>query len=254
MKLIFLGTGTSQGVPVIGCDCHVCVSADPKDKRYRTSAYVESEGSHIVIDVSPDFRSQMLASNIKKVDAILFTHEHNDHVAGLDDVRPFNFMDQKPMKIFGEQRVIDDIKHRFAYVFNANPYPGAPRVDVHIIDQDTPFYINQTHILPIRIQHGNLPILGYRIENTAYLTDVKQIPESEFAKLQDLEVLIISALRIEPHYSHNSLSESLEVIKRLNPQKAYLTHMSHHIGRHVEIQALLPENVFAAYDGLILEV
>ncbi|HPN69582.1 MAG TPA: MBL fold metallo-hydrolase [Saprospiraceae bacterium] len=254
MKLIFLGTGTSQGVPVIGCDCHVCVSTDPKDKRFRTSAYMESEGSHIVIDVSPDFRSQMLAANIKKVDAILFTHEHNDHVAGLDDVRPFNFMDQKPMKIFGEQRVIDDIKNRFAYVFNENPYPGAPRVDVHTIEDNTTFKIEQTNILPVRIHHGKLPILGYRIENTAYLTDVKQIPESEFAKLQDLEVLIISALRIEPHYSHNSLSESLEIIKRLKPQKAYLTHMSHHIGRHVEIQALLPENVFAAYDGLTLEV
>jgi len=254
VKLIFLGTGTSQGVPVIGCDCHVCVSTDPKDKRFRTSAYMESEGSHIVIDVSPDFRSQMLAANIKKVDAILFTHEHNDHVAGLDDVRPFNFMDQKPMKIFGEQRVIDDIKNRFAYVFNENPYPGAPRVDVHTIEDNTTFKIEQTNILPVRIHHGKLPILGYRIENTAYLTDVKQIPESEFAKLQDLEVLIISALRIEPHYSHNSLSESLEIIKRLKPQKAYLTHMSHHIGRHVEIQALLPENVFAAYDGLTLEV
>jgi len=196
----------------------------------------------------------MLAANIKKVDAILFTHEHNDHVAGLDDVRPFNFMDQKPMKIFGEQRVIDDIKNRFAYVFNENPYPGAPRVDVHTIEDNTTFKIEQTNILPVRIHHGKLPILGYRIENTAYLTDVKQIPESEFAKLQDLEVLIISALRIEPHYSHNSLSESLEIIKRLKPQKAYLTHMSHHIGRHVEIQALLPENVFAAYDGLTLEV
>lgn len=252
MKLTFLGTGTSQGVPVIGCDCNVCTSPDPRDTRFRTSAFIESEESFIQIDVSPDFRSQMLAQKIKKIDAVLFTHEHSDHVAGIDDIRPYNFMSQKPMQIYGEARVITDIKSRFAYIFSEHRYPGAPSVDVNLIDENNSFYIGKTNILPIRVKHGNLPILGYRIENTAYLTDVKSIPESEFEKLRDLEVMVISALRIEPHYSHNSLEESLALIERIQPQKAYITHMSHHIGRHVDLQAILPENVYAAYDGLIV--
>lgn len=252
MKLTILGSGTSQGVPIIGCGCEVCSSPSPKDKRLRTSAFVETEGAHFCIDIGPDFRYQILREGITRCDAILFTHEHADHVAGLDEIRPFNYVTQRAMDLYAEARVCDELTHRFAYIFNENPYPGAPRANLHTIEVDTDFSINDTTVVPIRIQHGGLPIVGFRIENTAYITDVKIIPDSELPKLRGLETLVISALRKEPHYSHISLQEALAYIALIQPQKAYITHISHQMGLHEEVQSSLPENVFLAYDGLVI--
>mgnify|MGYP003498977218 CR=1 FL=1 len=255
MKIYFLGTGTSQGIPVIGNDSPVCLSSDFKDKRLRTSIFVEWDTSVFQIDCGPDFRQQMLVSKCPKIDALLFTHEHADHTAGFDDIRPFCFMQKAPIPIYGQERVINELKKRFEYIFETeNRYPGAPSVDINVIDENKSFQINGKEIIPITVLHGDLPILGYRFQNFAYLTDVKYITEENLFKLQDLDVLVINALRINEHPTHNNLEEALIFIKIIKPRKAYLTHIGFQLGFHEEVQKSLPKDVYLAYDNLQLTI
>ena len=254
MNVYFLGTGTSQGIPVIGSDHEVCKSTDSKDKRLRVAVWVHWENYSFVIDCGPDFRQQMLTSNCKKVDGILFTHEHADHTAGLDDIRPFNFR-QGEMPIYAHKRVIDNLKRRFDYVFETiNKYPGAPSVKTIEVVNNEPFVIGNKTAIPVNVMHGNLQVFGYRIDDFAYLTDVKTIAENEVEKLKNLKVLVVNALREEPHNTHFNLQEALDFITLVQPEKAYLTHISHILGFHNEVQKKLPENVFLAYDTLEITI
>jgi phosphoribosyl 1,2-cyclic phosphate phosphodiesterase len=253
MRLRFLGTGTSQGVPVMGCDCEVCLSEDARDNRTRVSVLIESPCATVVVDVGPDFRQQMLREKVKRLDAVLLTHEHNDHIIGLDDVRTFNFRQGFDMPIFALQRVVNDLRVRFAYAFAENPYPGAPRFDWNLIDEGSRFDIQDIDIQCIGIQHGSLPILGFRFGNIAYCTDVKSISESELLKLKNLKILVLSALHNYEHHAHLTFTEALALIERLAPERAYLTHMSHHAGLTADINAVLPPHVQLAYDGLVVE-
>jgi phosphoribosyl 1,2-cyclic phosphate phosphodiesterase len=256
MKLTFLGSGTSTGNPEIGCSCEVCTSTDKKDRRFRASVLIESEGKHILIDCGPDFRMQMLEAfqtdRFERWDGVLITHEHYDHVGGLDDLRAFCRKDAV-VDIFAKEDVAEAIKNRIPYVFKEHKYPGVPNLRMTSVE-NKPFTVNGMEVLPILLMHGNLPIFGYRIGKLAYLTDLKTIPEEEYAKLQDLDVLVINALRKEPHISHETLADALKNIERIRPKKAYLTHISHHFGLHEEMQKQLPPTVFIAYDGLEVEV
>jgi phosphoribosyl 1,2-cyclic phosphate phosphodiesterase len=250
LKVYFLGTGTSQGIPVIGSDHPVCKSTDSRDKRLRVSVWLSWEDYSFVLDCGPDFRQQMLVSNCQKVDGILFTHEHADHTAGIDDIRPFNFR-QGPLPFFAHSRVIHNLKKRFDYVFETvNKYPGAPSVITQEVVNNIPFAIGNKIATPINVMHGDLQVFGYRVEDFAYLTDVKTIDESEIHKLKGLKVLVINALREETHQTHFNLKEALDFITLVQPEKTYLTHISHHLGFHEEVQKKLPENVFLAYDNL----
>ena len=254
MKVYFLGTGTSQGIPVIGSDHPVCKSTDSKDKRLRVSVWLSWEDYSFVLDCGPDFRQQMLASNCQKVDGILFTHEHADHTAGIDDIRPFNFR-QGPLPFFAHSRVIQNLKKRFDYVFETvNKYPGAPSVTTQEVVNNVPFAIGNKMVTPIDVLHGDLQVFGYRVEDFAYLTDVKTIQELEIEKLRGLKVLVINALREEPHQTHFNLKEALDFITLIQPEKTYLTHISHLLGFHEEVQKKLPENVFLAYDNLEITI
>ncbi|ADF52857.1 MBL fold metallo-hydrolase [Zunongwangia profunda] len=253
MKVTFLGTGTSQGIPIIGSTHPVCLSKNPKDKRLRVSVMVEWEGLNILIDCGPDFRMQMLANNFARLDAILFTHEHNDHVAGLDDIRPF-FFRQGNIPIYAHERVLNALKKRFDYIFvTENKYPGAPGVNEHIVT-DNDFEIQGKHITPVSYLHNQLQVYGYRMGGFAYLTDIKSISETEAEKLKNLEVVVVSALRVEPHHSHFNLAEALEFIEKIKPNKTYLTHISHLLGFHDEVEQSLPENVHLAYDNLKISI
>ena len=250
MKVYFLGTGTSQGIPVIGSDHPVCKSTDSKDKRLRVSVLIRWDNYSYVIDCGPDFRQQMLASDCQKVDGIIFTHEHADHTAGLDDIRPFNYK-QGEMPIYAHKRVLEDMQSRFGYVFETvNKYPGAPSVKTIEIVNNEPFFIGNKLVIPVDVLHGNLQVFGYRIDDFAYLTDVKTIEDVEIEKLKNLKVLVVNALREEHHFSHFNLQEALDFIALVKPEKAYLTHISHILGFHEEVQKRLPENVFLAYDNL----
>lgn len=250
MKVYFLGTGTSQGIPVIGSSHPVCLSSDPHDKRLRVSVWIQWEGASYVIDCGPDFRQQMLTSKCTKLDGILFTHEHSDHTAGLDDIRPFVFM-QGDMPIYADKRVISSLKKRFEYVFEEEDrYPGAPSVQINEVHNNTPFELSGKTIVPISILHGKLPIFGYRIDDFAYLTDAKYIDYSEIEKLKGVKVLVVSALREAPHETHFNLQEALDFINKVKPERAYLTHISSLMGFHAEVQEKLPKNVFLAYDNL----
>lgn len=254
MKVNFLGTGTSQGVPVIGCDHPVCLSQDPRDQRLRVSVWVQWEQTSIVIDCGPDFRYQMLRSGCTRLDALLFTHEHADHTAGLDDIRPFYYK-QGPIAVYGEERLIANLANRFDYIFSdLNKYPGAPSVQQHIVEPGKPFEIQGKEILPIRLLHGPLPILGYRMGDFAYLTDIKQINSENLALLRGVKTLVISALRHEPHSMHFNLEEALAFIEMLQPEQTYLTHISHHMGLYAEQQPLLPASVYLAYDTLEITI
>ncbi|TBV26759.1 MBL fold metallo-hydrolase [Meridianimaribacter sp. CL38] len=249
MKITFLGTGTSQGIPVIGSTHPVCLSDNPKDKRLRVSVLIEWDNYAYVIDCGPDFRQQMLTTNCNKIDGILFTHEHADHTAGLDDIRPFNFR-QGDMPIYAHKRVVKALQQRFAYVFETkNKYPGAPGVDIREIE-NTPFKLGDTTVVPINLMHGNLQVFGFRVNDFAYLTDMKTIEEAEMEKLKHLKVLVINALREESHHSHLNLEEALAFIDKVKPEKAYLTHISHLLGFHDEVEQKLPKHVFLAYDNL----
>ena len=254
MKVYFLGTGTSQGIPIIGSNHPVCLSTDLKDKRLRVSVWIHWENNSFVIDCGPDFRQQMLVSGCQKVDGILFTHEHSDHTAGLDDIRPFNFK-QGEIPIYAHQRVIDNLKLRFDYVFKTeNRYPGAPSVKTVEVVNNRPFTIGNKTAIPVNVMHGNLPVFGYRIDDFAYLTDVKTVDESEMDKLKNLKVLVVNALRETPHNTHFNLQEALDFIDLVQPEKAYLTHISHLMGFHEEVQKKLPKNVYLAYDNLEITI
>lgn len=250
MKLKFLGTGTSQGVPVIGSNHPVCLSKNPKDKRLRCSALITTdEEKKLLIDCGPDFRQQMLANQERNIDTVLITHEHNDHVIGLDDLRPIIFENQKNMPIYCHPRTAKEIRSRFSYAFNKIKYPGSPSFNIHHITN--PFYIDKTLITPINVLHNQLPILGFKIKNLAYLTDTSFIPNEETEKLLDLDILIINCLRKEnPHPAHFILPDILKIIQNLKPKTTYLTHLSHLIGFHEETENELPQNIHLAYDGL----
>lgn len=252
MNIYFLGTGTSQGIPIIGSTHPVCKSTDYKDKRLRVSLWMSWEDHSYVIDCGPDFRQQMLASDCQKVDGILFTHEHSDHTAGLDDIRPFNFR-QGEMPIYAHQRVIENLKKRFDYVFETeNRYPGAPSVKTIEVINNQPFVLGGKKVIPVDVMHGDLQVFGYRVDDFAYLTDVKTVAPEEVEKLKNLEVLVLNALRITPHNTHFNLQEALDFIALVQPKKAYLTHISHLLGFHEDVQKELPENVFLAYDNLVI--
>jgi phosphoribosyl 1,2-cyclic phosphate phosphodiesterase len=250
VKVYFLGTGTSQGIPVIGSAHPVCKSENPKDKRLRVSVWVSWDDFSLLIDCGPDFRQQMLVSKCPKVDAILYTHEHADHTAGLDDIRPFNFK-QGDIPIYAHERVLRNLKKRFDYIFETeNKYPGAPTVFPIEVVNNEPFFLGGKEIVPINVMHGTLQVFGYRIESFAYLTDVKTIENQELDKLKNLDVLVINALREEHHNTHFNLQEALDFIALVKPKKTYLTHISYHLGFHDEVQKKLPNTINLAYDNL----
>ncbi|MDD4515559.1 MBL fold metallo-hydrolase [Massilibacteroides sp.] len=251
MRITFLGTGTSTGVPEIGCQCVVCRSKDRRDKRLRSSLFVEIEKKNLLIDCGPDFRCQMIRNDISHLDGVLITHEHYDHVGGLDDLRPFSH--DKNIDIYAEDNVLKAIEDKMPYVFNRHWNPALPHFSMHSIAL-LPFEVAGIKVQPIRVMHGHLPILGYRINNMAYLTDVKELPEEEFEKLGGLDVLIVEALRKIPHPSHETIDEALEMIGRIAPKQAFLTHMSHHAGLHADSGLFLPKHVHFAYDGLSVEL
>ncbi|MEE9350587.1 MAG: MBL fold metallo-hydrolase [Flavobacteriaceae bacterium] len=249
MKLRFLGTGTSKGIPIIGSTHEVCLSSDEKDKRLRSSVLICINGFNYVIDCGPDFRQQMLHAKVSKIEAILYTHQHSDHTAGLDDIRPFT---QRfgALPIYASKQVLKDLKTRFAYIFKTkNKYPSAPSVLVNRV-KNTPFVIGDVKVMPIKVNHGDLKIFGYRFDKIAYLTDVSYIKKSEKEKLCNLEVLVINALQIKEHPTHFNLIQALKLIKELKPKQAYITHVSHKLGFHKEVEKTLPKNVYLAYDGL----
>ncbi|AWH85927.1 MBL fold metallo-hydrolase [Flavobacterium album] len=254
MKVWFLGTGTSQGIPVIGCDDAVCRSTDMRDKRLRVSVWVHWDNYSYIIDCGPDFRQQMLASQCPKVDGILYTHEHSDHTAGLDDIRPF-FFKQGDIPVYVHERVLKNLHKRFDYIFTQeDKYPGAPSVTVNEVKAGHAFPLGDKIADPISIKHGDLDVFGYRIGDFAYLTDIKYIAPEEAEKLKELKVLVVSALRHEPHDTHYNLEEALALVSVLKPERAYLTHISHHMGLHAEVEKMLPANVFLAYDNLEITI
>lgn len=252
LKVTLLGTGTSQGVPVIACSCPVCTSTDTHDTRLRTSALVEVDGRTLLIDAGPDFRQQMLQHRVKNIDAILFTHEHRDHIAGVDDVRAFNFINQKPIEIYAEKQVQDALKCIFSYSFAEKKYPGVPQLNVHDMTPE-PLTIAGIRVVPIRAYHYKMPVLGFRIGDFTYITDANYIEESEKRKIFGTKYLVINALRKRKHISHFSLREALEFVKEISPKRAYITHISHQMGLHAEVNADLPQGVALAYDGLTWE-
>ncbi|MEN9743151.1 MAG: hypothetical protein RLZZ65_956 [Bacteroidota bacterium] len=248
--LTFLGSGTSQGVPIIACDCQVCQSYDSKDKRLRASVLIETEGYQFCIDAGPDFRQQMLRENVKKLDAILLTHEHKDHIAGLDDVRAFNYQTQKDFPIYCSARVETALRREFHYAFEAKPYPGVPKYALHTIENNVFFLKENIPIEVIEVMHHKMPVFGFRIGKLAYITDAKTISAPEKEKLKSLDTLIINALHEQEHPSHLNLSEALALIEELKPAQTYLTHISHLFGKHEEVLKKLPKNVYLAFDGL----
>ena len=255
MKLTFLGTGTSQGVPVIGCRCAVCTSADRRDRRLRTSAMVETRGVRLVIDAGPDFRYQMLRTGVRHVDGILLTHEHKDQIGGLDDVRAFNFVDYPPtvhrVDIYAAPRTAACVRKDFDYAFAQDKYRGVPEIALHEIDTERPFTVGGVEIVPVSGHHSErFTVTGYRIGRMAYLTDFKTIEDREVEKLRGVELLVVNALRFKEHYSHFNVAEALELIRRVGPREAYLTHMSHDIGLHAATEPTLPAGVRMAYDTL----
>ena len=253
LKVTFLGTGTSQGIPVIGSTHPVCLSEDPRDKRLRVSVLVKVNDMNIVIDCGPDFRQQMLRNPIDRLDAVLFTHEHSDHTAGLDDIRPY-FFQQGDIPVFAHHRVMESLRKRFDYIFSSeNKYPGAPSVQEHVIN-NTIFKVKDLEVTPVNVMHNRVQVFGFRIKEFAYVTDAKTIEEEEAEKLKGVDVLVINALRKEPHHSHFNLEEALEFIEKIKPKRAYLTHISHVMGFQKDIQAELPENVFLAYDNLQITI
>ena len=253
MRVRLLGTGTSQGIPIIGCTCPVCTSTDERDHRLRTSALVEVDGLNILIDAGPDLRQQLLRCGVTRLDALLMTHEHKDHTGGIDDVRPINFLMKQPLNIYGQPRVMKAIRNDYSYAFATEQYPGVPQLVLNPI-QPEPFEVKGVEVIPVKVRHMTLPIFGYRIRNFAYITDASFISETEKKKLKGVKMLVINALRREQHYSHFNLEQALAVIDEVKPERAYLTHVSHRLGKYVEVSAELPENVFLGIDNQLIEV
>lgn len=249
MKIVVLGSGTSQGIPVIACTCRVCQSDNINDKRLRSSVLVETSQTRVVIDAGPDFRQQMLREKVSNLDAILITHCHKDHIAGLDDVRSFNYLQGKPMDIYASERDQLAIRQEFAYAFHENPYPGVPEFNMITLPEE-PFMINDFKIIPLEAMHMRMKVFGFRIGDFSYITDANFIPEATIGLLRGTKIMVLNALRKEPHISHFNLTQALEIIRLVCPEKAYLTHISHMMGLHEEVMQELPENVFLAYDGL----
>ncbi len=253
MQITFLGTGTSQGVPVIACGCEVCQSLDFRDKRLRVSIHIEIDGKSFVVDTGPDFRQQMLRERIKNLDAVIFTHEHKDHTAGLDDVRAYNFFQKRDMPIYARKQVLEQIQTEFAYAFTEIRYPGIPQIELNEV-RNQPFEVAGVNFTPIEVMHFNLPVFGFRIKDFTYITDVNFISDKELEKVRGSKVVVIGALRKEKHLSHFSLAEAIEVIEKIAPEQAYITHISHQMGLHREVEMELPPFINLAYDGLVLKL
>jgi phosphoribosyl 1,2-cyclic phosphate phosphodiesterase len=249
VKITFLGTGTSQGVPVIACECNTCLSTDLHDKRLRTSLLLETDGIILLFDAGPDFRQQMLREHVTRLDSILLTHEHKDHISGMDDVRAFNYKSQDAIDIYAEDRVLKAIKKEYSYVFSEYQYPGIPKMRLNSIPEHS-FDIKGIKIIPIRVFHYRLPVYGFRLGNIAYITDANYIPEESKEKLYGVKYLVINALRKEKHISHFSLREAIDLIREISPKKAFITHISHQMGCHSEVSKELPPGIMLAYDGL----
>jgi phosphoribosyl 1,2-cyclic phosphate phosphodiesterase len=254
MEVTILGSGTSQGVPVIACDCAVCLSKDSKDKRLRASILFNLDGKNFVVDAGPDFRTQLLRENVQQLSGILFTHEHKDHIAGLDDVRAFNYKQNRPMDVYCNEAVEQALKREFYYIFENSNYPGVPKITLNNITKNRFELNNGVEVQPIEVMHYKMPVLGFRLGDFTYITDAKTISEEEVLKVLGTKILIVNALHLSPHISHFNLEEALEFIARINPEKAYITHISHLFGTHQQIEKLLPPNVFAAYDGMKIKI
>lgn len=253
MKVTFLGTGTSQGVPVIGCQCATCTSLDFRDNRLRTSIHIATDNNSFIVDAGPDFRQQVLRERIRTLDALLMTHQHKDHTAGLDDVRAFNYLQKKHLPVYGRQEVLDQLKQEFAYAFSDFKYPGIPLIELKTIE-NRPFEINGTSITPIEVIHFKLPVFGFRIGDFTYITDAKSISAEELDKIKGSKVVVVNALQKEAHLSHFTLSEAVSLLQELKPNKAFLTHISHRMGTYTEVQRTLPDFIRLAYDGLSFEL
>ncbi|MDX5320916.1 MAG: MBL fold metallo-hydrolase [Bacteroidota bacterium] len=253
MKITFLGTGTSQGVPVIACQCEVCQSSDPRDKRLRSSVLIQEGDINLVIDSGPDFRQQMLRCGIRHLDALVYTHSHKDHIAGMDDVRGFNFITKRPVDIYCTNPTLEALKREFYYAFEEHKYPGVPELNTHRIDAESNFEVKGIPIIPIQVYHYKMPVLGFRVADFTYITDANRIPEAEKEKIKGSKVLVLNALRRSEHISHFSLSEAIDLAKELGAEKTYFIHMSHQMGLHEQIETELPEGMHFSYDGLQLE-
>lgn len=253
MRVRLLGTGTSQGIPIIGCHCPVCTSTDERDHRLRTSALVEVDGVNILIDAGPDLRQQLLRCGVTRLDALLLTHEHKDHTGGIDDVRPINFLMKQPLNIYGQPRVMKAIRNDYSYAFGPDQYPGVPQLVLNPL-QPEPFEVKGVEVIPVKVRHMTLPIFGYRIRHFGYITDASFISETEKKKLKGVKVLVINALRREQHYSHFNLEQALAIIDEIKPERAYLTHVSHRLGKYVDVSQELPQNVFLGIDNQVIEV
>lgn len=254
LTITILGSGTSQGVPVIACDCHVCSSIDKKDNRLRASILVNYNGENFVVDAGPDFRYQMLRSKVKSLRGVLFTHEHKDHIGGLDDVRAFNFRESRDMEVFCSKNVEDALHREYHYVFSEERYPGIPMININCIDLREFILPGELPVIPIRVMHYKMPVTAFRFFDFTYITDAKSIEDSEIEKIKGTKILVVNALRLSEHISHFSLKDALELIDTIKPKKAFLTHISHLFGTHNEIQDMLPENVYPAHDGLVIEM
>lgn len=253
MKITFLGTGTSQGVPLIGCDCNVCTSTDKRDNRLRSSIWIQTPETSVVIDSGPDFRYQMLRAGVNKLDAIVYTHGHKDHVAGMDDVRAYNFFTDKPVELYATKETEETLKREFSYVFSGDSYPGIPRVNITSIDKQNEFTINDLTFIPILVKHMHMDVLGFRIGDFTYITDANYIPPTELEKIRGSKALVLNALRHAKHPSHYTLEEAIDVAQSIGATNTYFTHISHQLGKHSDVEHQLPPGIHLSYDGLTLE-